>query len=87
VSDDPNVIWNDYVSGKHGASSMCNEYPIRRKPSLFMAQIVVPLDLTQQEAARLCSFIMTLAQPDDAHTRADLEEMISDYQEKLRALV
>jgi hypothetical protein len=118
------------VSDEHrNASSMCNEYPIRRKP-LFMAQIVVPLDLTQQEAARLCAFIMTLAKPNleygdlkellhagwvmwdgtkwipcdgtngtpdlikrptsvemVKHTRADLEEMITDYQEKLRALV
>lgn len=39
----------------------CYEYPLRPN---FLAQAVLPRNLTSQEAARLCAFIMTLAQPD-----------------------
>lgn len=52
------------LSQKFAASSMmCFEYPLRRHP-MFMAQVVLPLDLTAQESERLCAFIKTLAQPE-----------------------
>lgn len=41
----------------------CYEYPLRHWPNLWMAQVVLPLDLTKEEAERLCAFIMTLPQP------------------------
>jgi hypothetical protein len=43
---------------------LCYEYPLRRDHSCtFMAQVVLPRDLTTNDAERLCAFIMTLAQP------------------------
>jgi hypothetical protein len=41
----------------------CYEYPLRFKPNLWLAQIVVPQNLNSKEANRLCAFIMTLVQP------------------------
>jgi hypothetical protein len=38
----------------------CYEYPLRAD---FMAQAVLPRNLTKKEAERICAFIMTLAQP------------------------
>ena len=53
-------------------SSMCYEYPIRTNP-MFMAQVVVPLDLTAAEARRLCAFIQATAMPElpDAALRSE----------------
>ena len=35
-------------------------FPIRPK---YLAQIVVPRDMTKQEADRLCAFVMSVAAP------------------------
>lgn len=40
--------------------SIANDYPLRPD---YMAQIVVPRDMTEREAERLCEFIKSLAQP------------------------
>jgi hypothetical protein len=40
---------------------ICHEYPLRDR---FMAQAVLPKDLTAFEAAKLCAFVMTLVQPE-----------------------
>jgi hypothetical protein len=37
----------------------CYEYPLRPD---FVAQAVLPRDLTPQEAARICAFIRSLAE-------------------------
>lgn len=37
--------------------------PFNLRPG-YLAQIVVPLDMTKQEAERLCAFIKSLAQPE-----------------------
>ena len=42
--------------------TVCYEYPLRLNP-WWMAQVVLPSDLTSQEAERICAFILTLAQP------------------------
>jgi hypothetical protein len=39
-------------------TSLCLPFPIRHG---VLGQIVVPRDLTQQEADRLCSFVMQFA--------------------------
>lgn len=41
-------------------TALCMPFPIR---SHFMAQIVVPRDMTAAEAERLCVFVRTLAEP------------------------
>lgn len=41
--------------------SICNDYPLRPD---YLAQVVVPRDMTELEAERLCAFIKTLARPD-----------------------
>lgn len=46
-------------------TSICNSYPLR--PG-YMAQVVVPRDMTQLEADRLCAFIRAMAQPTDQPT-------------------
>lgn len=43
--------------------SVCLPFPIRPD---FLAQIVIPRDLSQVEADRLCAFVKVLALPDDA---------------------
>jgi len=43
--------------------ALCLDYPLRRD---FLAQLVVPQDLTELEARRLCAFIATLPIPDSA---------------------
>lgn len=35
----------------------------------YMAQLVIPRDLTQAEAERLCEFIRSLAIPEPTHDR------------------
>lgn len=40
--------------------SVCNDFPLRLD---YLAQVVVPRDMTAQEAERLCEFIRSLAQP------------------------
>lgn len=45
---------------QHGPR-MCYDFPLR---PTFLAQAVLPRDMTSQEAARLCAFIMALAQPE-----------------------
>ena len=40
---------------------MCFDYPLR--PG-FLAQVVLPRDMTSAEATRICAFIQTLAQTD-----------------------
>jgi hypothetical protein len=47
------------VEGHEGR--ICHEFPLREK---FLAQAVLPRDLTAFEAAKLCAFVMTLVQPD-----------------------
>lgn len=42
-------------------ASICNDFPLR--PG-YLAQIVVPRDMTTVEAARLAEFIKALALPD-----------------------
>lgn len=42
---------------------VCSELTLRLQPWPFVAQVVIPRDLTTQEAERLCAFIMTLVQP------------------------
>ncbi len=42
----------------------CADYPLRLEPFPFMAQVVIPRDLTTKEAERLCAFLMTLAMPE-----------------------
>jgi hypothetical protein len=41
-------------------NSFCAEYPLRDD---FTAQVVIPRDMTAQEAVRMYHFIMSLAQP------------------------
>lgn len=41
-------------------AALCYEFPLRLP---FMAQIVVPRDLTSEEAERLCAFIRALTVP------------------------
>lgn len=43
--------------------SLCFSYPLRGD---FLAQLVVPRNLTATEAKRLCAFIETLPIPDSA---------------------
>ncbi len=43
------------------AKKLTLSYPLRRD---FMAQIVVPIDLTVQEAERLKAFLLSLAIPE-----------------------
>jgi len=40
---------------------LCLDYPLRRN---FNAQLVLPRDLTELEAKRLCAFVMTLVGPE-----------------------
>jgi hypothetical protein len=42
-------------------AQMAYPFPIRPK---FLAQIVIPRDLTKEEADRLCAFVMSLAAPE-----------------------
>lgn len=41
-------------------ASLCYDYPLRPD---FLAQLVVPRDISRAEAKRLCAFIETLAIP------------------------
>jgi cytochrome c1 len=50
----------------------CYNYPIRREPEDFMAQTVLPSDLTAKEAKRLCAFIMSLAIPEREETPEEI---------------
>lgn len=45
---------------------LCNDFPIRPD---FMAQVVIPRDMTMTEAKRLCAFIMAMGLPDSASER------------------
>lgn len=47
------------VQGVVTESSLAMPFPLR---SNFLAQVVIPRDLTKEEAARLCAFIQALAQ-------------------------
>lgn len=42
-------------------ASLCLPFPMR--DGRYMAQIVIPRDLTQAEADRLCAFVQTLVIP------------------------
>lgn len=44
-------------------ASVCNDYPLRPD---YLAQVVVPQDMTEREAERLCEFIKAMAQPSRA---------------------
>jgi hypothetical protein len=44
-------------------TSICNDFPLR--PG-YLAQVVIPRDMTQAEAARLAEFIKSMALPDSA---------------------
>ena len=60
---------------------ICLPFPIRRD---FIAQIIVPANMTQDEADRLCAFVMFLAQPEPVeainwtHDPSDLTTMFQD---------
>jgi hypothetical protein len=41
-------------------TAICYNFPLR--PG-YLAQAVLPRDLTKEEAARLCAFLMSLAAP------------------------
>lgn len=41
-------------------TALCYDFPMR--PGR-LAQVVLPRDLTKEEAARLCAFVMSLAVP------------------------
>ena len=41
------------------AKVICHQFPMRK--GSYLAQIVLPRDLSQEEADRLCSFIKALA--------------------------
>jgi hypothetical protein len=42
-------------------TSFCLPFPLRPD---YMAHIIIPRDMTEREAERLCEFIMTLPIPD-----------------------
>lgn len=54
------AMWKEYGRQHPETPRHCYEYPLRPD---FMAQAVLPRNLTAQEAKRICAFIMTLAQP------------------------
>jgi hypothetical protein len=58
VSDPPHPT--KPVTGMATDTSLAMPFPLRAG---FLAQIVIPRDLTKEEAARLCAFINTLALP------------------------
>jgi len=43
--------------------SLCFDFPLRQD---YLAQIVIPIDMTFIEAKRLCAFIESLTMPNDA---------------------
>lgn len=46
------------------AQSLALPFPMRG--GRYVAQIVIPRDMTKDEADRLCVFVMSLAKPDDS---------------------
>jgi hypothetical protein len=42
------------------SASLCHQFPLRAK---YTAQVVVPRDMTKQEADRLCAFVVSLIAP------------------------
>jgi hypothetical protein len=45
----------------------CHELQLRAN---YRVQVVIPRDFTKAEAARLCAFVQSLAQPDAQQARA-----------------
>ena len=43
--------------------SLCLPFPIQSGDDRFMAQVVVPRNMSEAEADRLCAFIKTLVVP------------------------
>ena len=43
-------------------TTICHQFPLRPE---YLAQVVVPSDLTREEAERLCAFLQSLAMPID----------------------
>jgi hypothetical protein len=41
--------------------SICLPFPLRKG---YLAQILVPMDMTKAEADRLCAFVQSLAKPE-----------------------
>lgn len=56
---DPGQPGIRHVTGAATETSLAMPFPLR---PTFLAQIIIPRDLTKDEAARLCNFIQALAQ-------------------------
>lgn len=50
------------IVGQATDKSLCMPFPLRPN---FMAQVIIPRDMTKAEADRLCNLIMTLANSED----------------------
>ncbi len=50
-----------FMSGETRVGSLCFEYPLRPD---YLAQLVLPRDMTKSEADRLCALIRSLVQPE-----------------------
>ena len=42
------------------SGSICHQFPLRAN---YLAQVVLPLNLSKAEADRLCAFVMSLSHP------------------------
>lgn len=49
------------VDALRAKGSVCQSYFLNTRQPAFLCQVVVPIDLTDLEARRLCAFIETLA--------------------------
>ncbi|MBE0547373.1 MAG: hypothetical protein IH627_06925 [Rubrivivax sp.] len=56
---EPQTHGGRHVTGAATETSLMMPFPLR---PTFLAQIIIPRDLTKDEAARLCTFIQALAQ-------------------------
>jgi hypothetical protein len=43
--------------------TICHSFPLRNS-YVYLAQVVIPIDMTKEEADRLCDFIQSLAMPE-----------------------
>ena len=50
--------------GETQTSALALQFPLRG--GRYVAQLVIPRDMTKDEADRLCAFVMSLAKPDDS---------------------
>jgi hypothetical protein len=55
--------------------TICHNFPLRWN---YLAQLVVPFDLTKEDADRLCAFIRSLSATDKDNRKDEKDEVSSN---------